>query len=283
MLRQILAVFLLLLPALTAQTNNNEYKADWLQVHGEFRMGGMFGPTQISQFSNIPAPYRTVPWYSGYGTNNSTTISDATLNPHNIGSFDIAAGGGVMIKERVTLRSTFIFSYLAEDNNLGPGNTGIIRSVDITSGIFERGTGKSLVYYAVKWQGWSMAKPLIAPEVEVRIRQMGVFAGGWQRTYGYIIERGYDRYNALEMYDRQPFATVRARHYYLGVRANVLDYDPNDEWRTASIAFMFTVGPILIHEQFAPMAAGTKMQKDPGIMFGAYMSFAGPLARIRAH
>lgn len=258
------------------------YVSDKVQLHLEIRWGGGFSTNPVKSFSNIPAYYRTVPWHPDDDSSRkrTTTIPDATINPGAFVNMNFVGSSGIMFKERLALRAGMGLMAANAGNSLSPGNTGHIRSVDIGTNTFVRGYGTSLVYNAVKYKDLTSPKPYFIPEVEVRVGPAGILLGAWQKPYEYVIERGYDRYNALQTLDQLPFASVTATHIYVGIRyAYIGVVDKDSEFRTMFGGMVFTVGPVKLRTHFAPNAMGTKIENGSGIMFQFSMGVGGPVKR----
>lgn len=250
------------------QLSGPESTPSWLEWQLELRWGGDFGG-QVKALRNIPESYRTVPWHPDDDNTRSrfAVIPDNNLNPRTILSFNYILSTGFMIQKRVALRIGMGFAGLGDDGDYGPGNSGGIREIDIYSGEFERGYGRSLVYYAVKLENWQSWKPYLLFEAEVKIIEVkdghiNLLFGGWSKSCDYVIARGWDRYDALQTLDQLHLAKMTLTHYYAGIRFAI------DRHPAVFPAFMFTIGPTNSIASFAPQAQGTQIHGSHSIMFG---------------
>lgn len=258
-------------------------KTDTLQWQAEFRWGGFISTTPVKSFTNIPAAYRTVPWHpdDDYSGARTTTIPDYAIKPSRLMMWDYAFTTGVLIKERVTLRGGVGVGFSGGDSVGGPGNNDRFRSVNIYSDTFERGAGTSLVYYVIKHEDWGEKMPFFFPEAEVRLGPIGVLGGWWTRNYHYIIERGYDRWNSLELLERLPLAQTRLHHPYVGLRLAYWAQMEDDPGIAGVIGgLLFTAGPTIVRTRPDPLVQSVQLGNHTGWMFGLSMHFGGPLKRV---
>ena len=258
-------------------------KADWLEWQWEGRWGGIYATPPFTTFTNIPASYRTVPYHPDDGTGQATIPYDS-INPAGIFAMPVVASTGLMIKERVAFRAGMgINALFRSPATLSPGNTGDIREVDIGSGVFQRGYGTSLVYNVIRANERMPIFPL--PEAEVRIGFAGLLVGATRMNLQYVIERGYDRYDALQKLDELPLANVTATHIYGGIRCCYLGYlNKNREERTLFSGGLLTIGPVSYSDpSFLPQAAGTKAQGGHGLMISLSAVFGGPVRVSKKH
>ena len=128
------------------------------------------------------------------------------------------------------------------------------------------GYGRSLVYYAVK------RAPTFNPgfwgDLEVQLKSGHyLLCGASLIQTTYRIERGYDRYDALQKLDETPF--VRSQNFspYLGWRFELDKKD--DPEAEAQPEILLYGGPIFSSPAFASSAAGTTLKnRGWGVRFG---------------
>ncbi len=270
------ATLLAIAPAFAADPPSNAGKVE-LQL--EFRWGGDIIPNPIKQFSNIPASYRTVPWHPDDDPTGklTATIADSTLNPTSLSFISFMPAVGLTFYDRLTLRMGFDFQHSGV-TKVGTGNDGIVRETEIHSYTFSRLYGTSLVYYAIPRAHWS-SLPNPTPEVEIRLwSQIGLLCGGWRKNFTYNIQRGWDRYSAMQVLDNTPFANVEMYHPYIGIR---LAWASREDDGRPFIGVVFTVGPTILKPQFVAQAQGTKFSGDTrGIMFNVAFTFGGAVMEL---
>jgi hypothetical protein len=252
-------------------------KTDKLEWQLEGRWGGIYATPPFTAFTNIPASYRTVPYNPGDGVGQAT-IPYTSINPVSILAMPFVASTGLMVEERMALRAGLgINALLRSPISFSPGNTGVIREVDIGSGIFQRGYGTSLVYNVIRAKSRSIFFPV--PEVEVRVGFVGLLVGATRMDLQYVIERGWDRYDAFQKLDELPLANVTATHIYGGIRCCYTGYlDRDRDERAMFGGGLLTIGPVSYgNPSFLPQAAGTTAQGGHGLTISLTGIFGGPV------
>jgi hypothetical protein len=225
--------------------------------------GTLWGvPNYMSQITNVPVALRQIPGHKDDFPGGGVTIvvPDASINPQRFVNLAVAAAPGITLGERVSLRLGahwgIPFAQRAE-----PKNEGNTREVNL-EGTPERGVGRSLVYYSAQYSAGH--HPGFFGEVEARAsNRYSILAGYLINYYNVTIERGWDRFNALERSDRRRLASAQMHAPYLGFRIF------SDARRSQWSGVMFFAG--LAFSRLSPTTLGASAKIEvskPGIVLG---------------
>jgi hypothetical protein len=194
-------------------------------------------------------PLITIPYASVDTTRNIFEIT---------GQFTI----GARIRDRLTIRggiSSPIMNFFGENFPIDPYtdleriNRPYFREINL-QGTPDRGSGRSLVYYAVPRKKYSL--PGFLGEVELRISPLiSVIAGASVDYTSYAFERGYDRYNALSPLEHRNFVRIANFSPYVGL--GLLEREEN-----ARFGAIIYAGPIIPTASFAPGFEGVQLHRN---------------------
>jgi hypothetical protein len=255
----------------TANQPERPNKYHWnMEVRWGFH--GLFNP--VAQFENVPPDLRTVPYYGSSVSSAGLTIPDHTVSPAAALGSVWAFANDLDISGRLKLRVGVSFSALAKFG-IDPGNTGNIRSIDVQSKVFERGEGKSLIYYGLR-QSNKLLPPKPFGEIELPVNNwVSLLVGAplLPHSYNYDLERGWDRHDNLETFDRRPFCKIRTYTPYAGVRVGFFDEDMFG-------GAIISAGPILSTTEFNPIAQGATVKSGNGFMFSITFGAGGAVKKF---
>lgn len=247
-------------PVFAQETTKEKHKKVRFGV--ELR-GTVFGvPHHIPRITNVPEGLRQVPGHKeDFSDSNVTiTVPDASINPQRFVNLAVAAAPGITFSERVSVRFGAHWG-IPLFQTAQPRNGGNTREINL-GGTTDRGVGSSLVYYSAQYSAARHPGPF--GEVELRIsKRYSVLAGYLVNYYDLTIERGWDRFNALERSDRRHLASARMHAPYAGFR--VFDDAQKSDW------FGVVVFAGLANTQLTPgpLAGGANIEMNKrGILLG---------------
>jgi len=174
-------------------------------------------PGYLQQISNVPASARMVPIHSGDpGAGTLVLIQPNSVQPGSYVPFSAAVAPEIGYG-RITFRLGAIFSPVSLAPRPTKGSGGSTEEYNYLQGGNGRGYGAALVYYA------GVVRPAYTPGAfgEIEIRGGGGFSAilGYQRSQHNVeIQQGWDRYDALETYQRLPLSSDTLQQPYAGIR-----------------------------------------------------------------
>ncbi len=193
-------------------------------------MGGLYhGP--------FPLSIRQVPSHPDDG-NFIFTIPDAKLSSaYHTGQFSVLPG--ISFGERMTIRGGVTFVPFLGTSGPVKDTTSNTREINY-SGTPDRGYGTTLAYYSGTIG--SATKLGYVAELELRAYQdLGVVAGFSTSDYNFNVNRGYDRYDALQHLDTKPYSNDHVQNPYVGIRLNF----PSEDERFCG-GFYIVGGPLMV-------------------------------------
>jgi hypothetical protein len=270
----ILALFVGAFP-IFAQVSNGE-KPRKVRFDIEIR-GMVWGvPRYVPRIINVPVALRQVPGHKDDFPDGGViiTVPDASINPQRFANVGAAAAPGIIIGERVSLR-TGVHWAIPVAQGAQPKNAGNTREINL-EGRTDRGIGTSLVYYSVQY---SASHPGFFGEVEARVSKRYSVLAGYLASYNNLtIERGWDRFNALQQSDRRHLASVQMHAPYLGFR--IFDVEKKSDW----LGLGLFAGLAYTRLTPGPLAATANIEvSKPGIFLGVSIGKAFGLGKKKTN
>lgn len=255
----IFALFMGAFPVLAQVSDAEKPKKVRFDVEVRGMMWGV--PGYVPRITNVPVALRQVPGHEDDFPDGGVviTVPDASINLQRFANVGAAAAPGVVIGERVSLRVGVHWA-IPFAQGAQAKSTGNTREINL-GGRTDRGVGTSLVYYSVQY---SASHPGLFGEVEARAsKRYSILAGYLTNHNNLKIERGWDRFNALEQFDRRHLASTQMHAPYLGVRILAA------EKKSDSLGLALFAGLAYTRVTPGPLAstADIKVSK-PGIFLG---------------
>lgn len=192
-----------------------------------------------SKVTNVPLKLRQIPshpqdkWIYGSRRPILTVPSDS------IGLGNLGGGLNFSLSPELTLwrfrvRSGVNVSYIGTGGS-EKSNEGSTREIN-QYGKPQRGSGTSLVYYSIyKQNSW---KPGLTSEVDFDLGKNTLFIAGYGwNNYKLVTEKGYDRWDALEVYEKNDLSNNRVIKRYIGI-----GFQPEIEKNFRPISINITAG-----------------------------------------
>lgn len=155
-------------------------------------------PRYLPEISPVPEQFRQIPGHKDdFSRPVTITVPGGTINPADtLLNLGISVAPQLVFKERVYLRGGVAWNYSpgAQARMDSSGNT---REVNLR-GTTARGSGESLVYYSIRPSLSAVPSPFAEVEPKVK-RWDGVLGGYMLYRHNLTLERGWDRFNALEV------------------------------------------------------------------------------------
>ena len=174
-------------------------------------------PRYLSEISRVPEQFRQIPGHKDDFTRPVTiTVSDDTINPaDSLINFGIGVAPQLAFKKRLYLRGGVAWNYSpkAQARMDSSGNT---REVNLR-GTTARGFGESLVYYSIRPSPSVIPSPFAEIETKVK-RWCGILGGYMLYRHNLTLERGWDRFDALEVFEKSRLGSASMHIPYLGFR-----------------------------------------------------------------
>jgi hypothetical protein len=255
----IVVLFMGAFPVFAQESNTEKPKKVRFGVEVRGMVWGV--PRYVPRITSVPVALRQVPGHKDDFPDGGViiTVPDASINPQRFANVGAAAAPGIIIGERVFLRAGVHWA-IPIAQGAQPKNAGNTREINL-GGKTDRGVGTSLGYYSAQY---TVGHPGYFGEVEARVsKRYSVLAGYLASHNNLTIERGWDRFNALQQFDRRHLASAQMHAPYLGVR--VFDAEKKSDW----LGLALFAGLAYTRLTPGPLATTANIEvSKPGIFLG---------------